>query len=134
MLYLKDRLYVSNVLTLQDDLLEYADVSRLSVHPGSENMYHDLRSHLLWPTMRRDIAAYVSTCATCQRVKVEHQKPTGMLQPLPIPIRKWGNMTMDFLIGLPMTWSSRCYIGYCGSVNEVCSFSCNQSYRFLSSE
>ncbi|GKV48019.1 hypothetical protein SLEP1_g54860 [Rubroshorea leprosula] len=34
--------------------------------------------------MKKDVAKYVSKCLTCQVVKVEHQKPGGQLQPLPI--------------------------------------------------
>jgi hypothetical protein len=36
----------------------------------------------------------------CHRV---HQKPVGLLQPLPIPEWKWDNVGMDFITGLPRT-------------------------------
>jgi hypothetical protein len=51
--------------------------------------------------MKRDIAKFVSRCLTCQRVKGEHQKPPGLLQPLLIPEWKWERITMDFVSGLP---------------------------------
>ena len=35
--------------------------------------------------MKKDIAEYVAVCDVCQRVKIEHQKPAGFLQPLLIP-------------------------------------------------
>ncbi|RVW92073.1 hypothetical protein CK203_037038 [Vitis vinifera] len=35
--------------------------------------------------MKRDIAQYVANYQTSQQVKAEHQRPTGLLQPLPIP-------------------------------------------------
>jgi hypothetical protein len=53
--------------------------------------------------MKRDIAEYVSLCDTCQRVKVEHQRPAGLLQPLKIPEWKWEEIGMDFIVGLPRT-------------------------------
>ncbi|GAB2298030.1 hypothetical protein Dimus_038505 [Dionaea muscipula] len=53
--------------------------------------------------MKRQIAEFVSQCLTCQQVKVEHQRPAGKLQPLPIPEWKWENITMDFVTGLPVT-------------------------------
>ena len=40
----------------------------------------------------------------CQQVKVEHQNPTGLMQPFPVPEWKWEVISMDFIIGLPMTW------------------------------
>jgi IS30 family transposase len=51
--------------------------------------------------MKRDIAEYVSLCDTCQRVKAEHQRPAGLLQPLKIPEWKWEEIGMDFIVGLP---------------------------------
>ena len=53
--------------------------------------------------MKKEIARYVSKCLTCQQVKIEHQKPGGLLQPLPIPEWKWENITMDIVTGLPKT-------------------------------
>ena len=53
--------------------------------------------------MKKDISEYVSKCLTCQQVKAEHQVPSGLLNPLPIPQWKWDNITMDFVFGLPLT-------------------------------
>jgi transposase InsO family protein len=35
--------------------------------------------------MKREILEYVTMCDSCQRIKVEHQRPAGLLQPLQIP-------------------------------------------------
>ncbi|XP_066159624.1 uncharacterized protein [Oryza sativa Japonica Group] len=40
-----------------------------------------------------------------QRVKAEHQRPAGLLQPLQIPEWKWEEIGMDFITGLPRTSS-----------------------------
>ena len=45
--------------------------------------------------MKKDIAEYVAVCDVCQRVKAEHQKPAGLLQPLPIPEWKWDKLGME---------------------------------------
>jgi hypothetical protein len=53
--------------------------------------------------MKREIAEYVDVCDSCQRIKVEHQRPTGLLQPLQIPQWKWDEIGMNFIVGLPRT-------------------------------
>ncbi|GJR13896.1 putative reverse transcriptase domain-containing protein [Tanacetum coccineum] len=55
--------------------------------------------------MKADIATYVSKCLTCANVKVEHQKPSGLLQQPEIPVWNWERITMDFVSGLPRTSS-----------------------------
>jgi hypothetical protein len=39
--------------------------------------------------MKREIVEYVAVCDNCQRIKAEHQRPVGLLQPLQIPQWKW---------------------------------------------
>jgi transposase InsO family protein len=53
--------------------------------------------------MKQDVVEYVTLCNTCQRVKAEHQRPAGLLQPLKIPEWKWEEIGMDFIVGLPRT-------------------------------
>jgi hypothetical protein len=45
----------------------------------------------------------VARCDTCQRTKVEHQRPIGLLQPLLVPKWNWEEIGMDFIIRLPRT-------------------------------
>ena len=50
--------------------------------------------------MKRDVAWYVERCLTCRRVKAEHQRPHGKLQPLEVPQWKWEQISMDFITKL----------------------------------
>src|SRR4051812_18581151 len=86
-------------------ILQEAHDSPYSIHPGNTKMYLDLRERFWWPSLKREIARYIALCDVCQRVKAEHQKPAGLLQPLPIPDWKWEQIGMDFITGLPRTRS-----------------------------
>ncbi|GKB21697.1 putative reverse transcriptase domain-containing protein [Tanacetum coccineum] len=104
-LYFMDRIWVPLVGGVRIIIMDEAHKSRYFVHPGVEKMHYDLRDMYWWPRMKRDIATYVSECLTCTRVKVEHQRPSGLLQQPEIPEWKWENTTMDFIIKLPRTRS-----------------------------
>ena len=73
---------------------------RLAVHPRGTKMYHDLRHQYWWSGMKRNVASFVARCLTCQQVKVEHRRPAGLLQPLPVAEWKWGHVMMDLVFGL----------------------------------
>jgi hypothetical protein len=53
--------------------------------------------------MKWDIARYVAECDTYRRVKADHLRTTGNLQPLSIPEWKWEDICMDFVVSLPRT-------------------------------
>ncbi|KAK2436721.1 hypothetical protein QL285_021693 [Trifolium repens] len=97
------RVCVPDAKNLRNTVLEEAHKSKLSIHPGATKMYQDLRLDYWWPGMKRHVAEYVASCLTCQKAKVEHQKPAGMLQSLDIPEWKWNSISMDFITGLPKT-------------------------------
>ena len=73
-------------------------------------MYMDLKQHYWWKGMKRDVTKYMSKGLTCQQVKAEYQVPTGLLNPLPIPQWKWDNITMDFVLGFPLTQLKHDYV------------------------
>jgi hypothetical protein len=102
-LWLKERICVPGLKSLWDTILREAHESAYSIHPRSTKMYQDLKTLYWWYDMKRDVAEYVALCDTCQRVKAEHQRPAGFLQPLKEPEWKWEEISMDFIVGLPRT-------------------------------
>ncbi|GJU39972.1 putative reverse transcriptase domain-containing protein [Tanacetum coccineum] len=76
--------------------------SKYFIYLGSDKMYQDLRRLYLWPNTKEEIATYVSKCLT-YAVKIEYQKPSGLLVQPEIPQWKWENITMDFVTKLPKT-------------------------------
>jgi ribonuclease HI len=101
--WFKDRLYVPNITSIQELILKEAHVTAYSIHPGSEKMYQDLKKRFWCYGMKREIVEYVARCDSCQRIKAEHQRPVGLLQPLQIPQWKWDKIGMDFIVGLTRT-------------------------------
>nr|GFC44841.1 retrotransposon protein, putative, Ty3-gypsy subclass [Tanacetum cinerariifolium] len=83
-LWQNTRSVVPNDASLREALLIEAHSSPFSIHPGSTKMYHDLKQHFWWSGMKRDVAMFVSRCLVCQQVKIEHQRASGLLQPLDI--------------------------------------------------
>jgi hypothetical protein len=102
-LWFKDCLMVSKDFKLRRKIMDEADCSRYSIHPETNKMYQDLKKNFWWTRMKREIAKYVSECDTCRRIKADHLRPAGNLQPLSISEWKWENICMNFIVGLPRT-------------------------------
>ncbi|GJZ69619.1 putative reverse transcriptase domain-containing protein [Tanacetum coccineum] len=104
-LYYLDRIWVPLKGDVRTLIIDEAYKSKYFVHLGADKMYYDLRDRYWWPGMKKDIAVYVSKCLTCLKVKVKHQRPSGLLQQPEIPELKWERIAMDFVIKLPRTSS-----------------------------
>jgi hypothetical protein len=102
-LWFGKRLCVPEDQVIRQAILHEAHESAYSIYPRSTKMYLDLKQKYWWVGLKRDVAGYVAVCDTCQRVKAEHQRPAGLLQPMKIPEWKWEEVGMDFIVGLPRT-------------------------------
>ncbi|KAK1649149.1 hypothetical protein QYE76_066954 [Lolium multiflorum] len=100
-LWYNGRLCVPSDSELKQVILKEAHDTLYSIHPGGTKMYQDLKEQFWWHGMKREIRSYIAKCDICQRVKAEHQRPAGLLQPLQIPEWKWDSVGMDFITGLP---------------------------------
>ncbi|GKC05420.1 putative reverse transcriptase domain-containing protein [Tanacetum coccineum] len=83
---LKGRVWLPLFGGLRGLIMSESHISKYSIHPGSDKMYHDLRKLYWWPNMKADIATYVR-----------------LLQQPEIPVWKWERITMDFITKLPRT-------------------------------
>ena len=102
-LYYRDRVCVPNDDELKKSILEEAHSGSFSMHPISIKMYKDLKTSYWWSGMKRYVSEFVTKCMVCQKVKAEHQVPSGLLQLIKIPEWKWDRITIDFMVGLPVT-------------------------------
>jgi hypothetical protein len=102
-LWFKEWLVVSNKEVLKMNILDEAHTSRYSIHLVSTKMYHDLRLQFWWRRMKQEAACYALECETCRKVKGDYMKPGVLLQLLSIPDWKWDDISMDFIVCLPLT-------------------------------
>ncbi|GJX49597.1 putative reverse transcriptase domain-containing protein [Tanacetum coccineum] len=100
-LCLNNRSWVPYFGDLRALIMHGSHNSKYSIHLGWDKMYQDLRRLYWWPNMKAEIATYVSKCLTCAKVKIQYQKPSGLLVQPEIPQWKWENITMDFVTKLP---------------------------------
>nr|GFD54764.1 putative reverse transcriptase domain-containing protein [Tanacetum cinerariifolium] len=68
------------------------DLERLDIElyvRGQHGYWASLRKqYFWWSGMKRDVATFSSKCLICQQVKIEHQRASGLLQQLDIPVWK----------------------------------------------
>ena len=76
-LYYKDRVCVPDDNDLRKAILEEAHIGSFAIHPGSTKMYQDFKMSFWWSGKKRNISEFVTKCLVCQRVKAEHQVPSG---------------------------------------------------------
>ena len=102
-LYYRDRVCVPNDNELKKSILKEAHSGSFAIHPSSTKIYQNLKTSYWWFGMKRDVSEFVTKCMVYQKVKAEHQVPLRLLQPIKIPEWKWDRITMDFVVGLPVT-------------------------------
>ncbi|MCO5602273.1 hypothetical protein L7F22_056402 [Adiantum nelumboides] len=98
--------------------MEESHVPPYAGHRGINATVKAVETFFYWPTLRRDVDAFVQECITCQKVKFDKQKAPGLLQPLPIPDKPWESIAMDFIFDL-----SRTQTGNDGIWTIICRFS-----------
>jgi len=99
----QNRICIPDNAEMKKMILEESHRSNLSIHPGATKMYHDLKKLFWWSGLKQDVAQFVYACLICQKSKVEHQKPAGLLTPLDVPEWKWDSISMDFVTSFPNT-------------------------------
>ena len=104
-IYLKEehRLAISKDKSLVTIILKEHHDNHIAGHFGVDKTYENVARTFYWPKMIRAIKQYIQSCDVCQRNKGSNQTPAGLLQPLDTPAQKWEQVTMDFIVQLPLT-------------------------------
>jgi len=80
---------------------EFRDL-RIGGHIGFQKAFQWVKSHYYWPSLRLNVYQYIKECMSCLENKYERVK-VQLLFPWPIPKGTWIEISMDFLLGLPLT-------------------------------
>ena len=98
-----ERMCIPDIPEIRTTLLQEVHDSTLAGHPGLDKTYTRLAQIVYWPNMCKHVEKYVKSCHTCHVSKIQTSKPSGLLQPLPIPDCPWTHIAMDLMVNLPKT-------------------------------
>jgi hypothetical protein len=99
----QDCIYVPDDQVLRTKILQEVHDAPTGGHLGIEKTLVRLGRLCWWPGMRKEVQDYVLSCVSCQSNKSINRLPAGKLQPLPIPNRRWEQVSMDFIGPLNVT-------------------------------
>ena len=101
LVFTQDRVYLPKWRNVRKEVLHECHDSVWAGHPGQKRTLALLERGFYWQRMRKDVDEYVRSCLICQQDKAVTKSPGGLLQPLPVPVRPWASVSMDFITGLP---------------------------------
>ena len=93
--------YVPNRPKLKLAILAQLHDSPGAGHFGSDKTFELVSRTYYWPKIRQYITTYCKQCDLCLRSKTLRHKPYGTLRSLPVPVRPWTSISMDFIVKLP---------------------------------
>ncbi|EJD36662.1 hypothetical protein AURDEDRAFT_36803, partial [Auricularia subglabra TFB-10046 SS5] len=86
---------------LRPELIDQAH--SILAHLGAHKTLLYLRQDVWWKRMVDDVRVFVESCHVCRTTKDNTQKPMGLLQTLPVPVRPWQVIGIDFIGPLPVS-------------------------------
>jgi Integrase zinc binding domain len=85
----------SQDMTLRTRIVDQAH--QVVGHFGPQWNADYIRRWYWWPSIYSDMEKFCKSCEICAQAKGNYQAPTGKLHPLPIPMRPWESVGMDFI-------------------------------------
>lgn len=101
LLLYQNAIYVPKDEVLKSEILKSRHDAPAAGHQGRAKTLELVSRDFFWPSMKAFVNRYVDACDLCQRTKLPHQKPAGLLQPIPPPNAPWTDISYDFIVELP---------------------------------
>jgi len=108
LLLYKGRIYVPKNEIVRRDIIKIHHDTPAAGHPGRHKTLELVSRNYWWPNMAQFVDRYIEACDNCLRSKPNLQNNYRNLQPNETPERRWGTISMDFVMPLP---KSRGYTG-----------------------
>ena len=86
---------------MRELLVREAHGVALAGHFGLNKTINILKEYFYWPKMGSDVHKVVLACYICHKAKSKFHQDLDT--PLSIPIQPWYDVSMDFIVGLPIT-------------------------------
>ena len=74
----------------------------LGRHFGNDKTTTLVKDRYFWSSINKDVRKFVEGCRVCERAKGKSHN-TSLYTPLPVRKKPWDDVSMDFVLGLPMT-------------------------------
>ncbi|GKB69971.1 ty3-gypsy retrotransposon protein [Tanacetum coccineum] len=102
MVLFRDSYFIGVESKLKELLLSEFHNTSMARHIGVKKMLMGMSALFYWKGMRKSIEDFIRKVLVCQQIKYSTQAPTSLLQPLLTPSEVWEDVSMDFIMGLPV--------------------------------
>ena len=97
------RVVIPDVPEVKRRIMEELHTVPYSGHLGYHKTLKKVQQNFYWPDHTVDVRDFVLGCQVCQMEKSVHRVPAGLPQPLELPEEKWADVSMDYIMGLPVS-------------------------------
>ncbi len=110
MIEYNELLYVSENLSIREELLKHHHNDSLARHFDTDKISKLLDCKYYWKSMIKNVKEYIDTCDICQRVKMKHHLSYNELKSLSWFTDFWKKITMNFITNLSFSkWKEVVY-------------------------
>ncbi len=110
MIEYNELLYVSENLSIREELLKHHHDDSLARHFDTDKISKLLDCKYYWKSMIKNVKEYIDTCDICQRVKMKHHLSYNELKSLSWFTDFWKKITMNFITNLSFSkWKEVVY-------------------------